>query len=358
MMPKASRWFRLVQESGIFPKERRDLFIFLLGWAHLTSISATQILLFGLLCYVSFRMVKKDYALEIFPYTKYFILMIALIMISALALGGLKDPIKKVLFWWIYLFFVGMFFLSYHDRGLIKKFLFFVALAADGVALVGVYQYLFTDLGRSLGFFSHQLTYANVLAIVLCMIAAILFCRLYDNGIQFKFYCISLALVAVGLSTAISRGPMLSALITVLIILSLRHRKQGVAICMVLLLFWLISILAIPNFRERYTQLFNDSWRNPETSVGVRVALWKASLDIIRDYPLLGIGQHNFEKVAFKYTHKQYHVMAHAHNSYLQFALTNGLPAFLVLFLLLIKWMRDCIVYVVNKQPYSLVGLS
>jgi O-antigen ligase len=308
---------------------------------------------------VLFKIIKKDYAFEVFPYTNYFILLIALILISALALGGLQHPIKKVFFWWIYLFFVAMYFLSYYDKGLIKKFVLYTTFAADGVAFVGMYQYFFTDIGRSLGFFSHQLTYSNILAIVVCMIAVILFCGLYDSGAQFKFYAVSLVIVAIGLYTSISRGPMISALITLVIMASLRFRKHAVAVCMVLVLIWLISILAVPNFRDRYAHLFDDkSWHNPETSVGVRIALWKASLQIIHDYPLLGIGQHNFKKVAFKYTHARYHTMAHAHNTYLQFALTNGLPAFLVFFLLLFKWMNRGIVSVRNKIPYSLVGLS
>jgi O-antigen ligase len=360
MTQKARQILRAIRDSDSFPKKRQDFFLLLLGCAHLTSISATQVFLSGLICFVLYRIYTREYSFSVFPYTKYYIVIISLILISALYWSGIRDPFKRLLFWWIYLFFVAMFFVSYYDETgtLLKKFCIYLTLSADIAAILGLYQYFFAGIDRSLGFFSHQLTYSNSLGIVVCMIVAILLCRLYTSDAQLKFYAISLPIISVALASSISRGPMISTILTLMLILGIRFRKHAISICVAVVLIWVASIAAIPNYRTRYLQLFDKSWNDPSTSVGVRVALWETSWKIICDHPLLGIGQHNFKKVAFDYTGEYYHTMAHAHNMYLQFALTNGVPALIAMLILIAKWLNVIILSVREKVPYGLVGLS
>ncbi len=64
-----------------------------------------------------------------------------------------------------------------------------------------------------------------------------------------------------------------------------------------------------------------------------RVPIWKDTLALIRDYPLLGTGLGTYGWAIFRYqTHMLDSAYEHAHNDYLEFASDIGVPAAVLLF--------------------------
>jgi O-antigen ligase len=334
------------------------LFLLLLGGAHMVSISATQALLAGLVLYVLYRLYRRDYDLAVFPYVIAFALLFGLASLSALLGVNPQRSLKKIFGWWIYLFFAAMFLLAYYEERILPRLTLFVTLGADVAAGMGAYQYCFGGLDRATGFFTHALTYANTLGMVLCLVIALLLTRTYQRRWEFWYYLLSMPLILLGMGVSISRGPMLATLITLLGILILRLRGKGVLICCLILVAWSLVIFSAPELRKRYVELVDRSWADPHTSVGVRVPLWKVAVEIIADYPLFGIGERNFRQEALKRLPHPLHTMAHAHNAYLQFALTHGIPAFLVLAYLLGRLFLMAVRKALSQTPFGLASVA
>ena len=73
---------------------------------------------------------------------------------------------------------------------------------------------------------------------------------------------------------------------------------------------------------DRSLQLTNDF------SINYRLKLWESSLEMIKDYPLLGIGIGNWKIISIKYAKnymKQYSVPKHAHNDFIHVMAETGI---------------------------------
>lgn len=334
------------------------VFLLLLGSAHLVSISATQILLAGLVIYVGYRLTKREYQLKVFPDTAAFAILFVLASLSALLGVNPQRSLNKIFGWWIYLFFPSMFLLTYYEARILPRLIFYITLGANLAAAWGAYQFIFGGLDRAHGFFTHALTYANTLGIVLALIITVLLSNAYERRWEFWYYALSTPLILLGVGVSISRGPMLSALVTLMLVFILRLRRKGLLICCAILVAWGLVIVSTPELKKRYVELVDRSWTDPHTSVGVRVPLWKVAVEIISDHPIFGIGERNFRQEAMDRLPEPLHTMAHAHNIYLQFALTHGIPAFLVLAYLLGRMLLLAVTRALAQQPFGLTSLA
>jgi O-antigen ligase len=324
----------------------------------MVSISATQALLAGLVLYVLYRLYRRDYDLAVLPYVIAFAILFGLASLSAPLGVNPQRSINKIFGWWIYLFFAAMFLVAYYEERILPRLALSVTLGANVAAGMGAYQYFFGGLERATGFFTHALTYANTLAMALCLVIALLLSHDYQRRWEFWYYLLSLPLILIGMGVSISRGPMLAALVTLLGVFILRLRRKGLLICCLILVAWGLVVVGTPELRKRYVELVDKSWADPHTSVGVRVPLWKVAVEIIADYPLFGIGERNFRQEALKRLPQPLHTMAHAHNAYLQFALTHGIPAFLVLAYLLGRFFLMAVRKALSQTPFGLASVA
>ncbi|MCP5051327.1 MAG: hypothetical protein GY940_29445 [bacterium] len=76
-----------------------------------------------------------------------------------------------------------------------------------------------------------------------------------------------------------------------------------------------------------------------------RIQIWKMSLDVFADYPLMGVGLDNFPEVSNRYNFKQtngpanyFKVPRNTHNDYLKLLVEAGIPG-LAIILLLLWWL-------------------
>ncbi len=122
-----------------------------------------------------------------------------------------------------------------------------------------------------------------------------------------------------------------------------RLRKRmllGAAVSIVILS---TSLFLMP---QHITARFQTVIKQPTGFMGERPQWWQTSLELIKAYPLTGIGLGRFR---YEYQHRgppeQYNVPYHAHNIYLHIAVEHGIPS-----LLLFLW----IVVILCQQVYSI----
>ena len=104
-----------------------------------------------------------------------------------------------------------------------------------------------------------------------------------------------------------------------------------------------VSLFLMP---QHIKTRFQTIIKQPIGFMGERPQWWQTSLELIRKYPLTGIGLGRFR---YEYQHsgppEQYNIPYHAHNIYLHIAVEHGIPA-----LLLFLWM----VVVICQQVYGI----
>lgn len=332
-------------------------FIRLMSMSHMISIAATQFFLTGLALYSIYLFYKKQYVWSDFPYRYYIAALIVLTTLSVFTGVDTHRSLPALKSWVLYLYLVGMFLLA-RENDILPTITFYTIIGADVAALYGLYQFVFTEASRAEGFFTHALTYGNTLSMVLCMILARLVTRSYRHSKELAFYAASGILIMAALFVSVTRGPMLATLVTVFVMLTIFKGVKGFVASAVILVVFLGSMVAIPAARTRYSEFVDNSWKNPDTALGVRIPLWQASLKIIRDYPLSGIGERNFRQTAKKYLGHSLHTMSHAHNAFLHFALTHGLIAFSVLVGLIVKLLYDTLPGALRREPTAFAAAS
>ena len=332
-------------------------FIRLMSTSQMLSIASTQFFLACLIFYSVYLLYKKQYAWSDFPYWYYLVPLILLTMLSVFFGVDPKKSLKELFNWWLFLYLAGMFLLA-RKKDILPTIAFYTIIGADITALYGLYQIIFTSIPRAEGFFTHALTYGNTLSMVFCMILARLVTRSCRHRKEQVFYAVSGILIMMALFVSMAKGPMLATLVTIFTMLIIFKGWKGVIASIIIIALFLGSIVAIPAARTRYMGLVDNSWKNEETSTGVRIRLWKVSLEIIKDHPIFGIGERNFRQVATQKIGHTLHVMSHAHNAFLHFALSHGLIAFSVLIALFVKLLYDTLPGALRREPTAFTAAS
>ncbi|MBN2134403.1 MAG: O-antigen ligase family protein [Acidobacteria bacterium] len=190
---------------------------------------------------------------------------------------------------------------------------------------------------RVFAFFSLPTTLAAFLALIM-PIVGVLFIR--SKGIKKIIMAIILGLHLVILFLTQSYGGILTLFAAVgavcLLILFNRSKNRLKTIGYV---FFLIIIVAggIYLLGEIRGKLFDFS--DPKNPVVLRLTNWKAATNIIKDYPMAGVGLANYKTVYPQYYQPGWQPSEFAHNTYLQIVSDVGIPAGIILFLLFIYWL-------------------
>jgi len=135
-----------------------------------------------------------------------------------------------------------------------------------------------------------------------------------------------LTMIATGLSNG--RGPVL-ALAVGLIVFGFLFQKMRYAL-VTLLIVILVGSVASGGLIQRFKEQFQvDTQLRYE---GGRLFIWNNSLEVIRDHPLLGVGQGNFRDEYIKHLRPdigERRKLTHAHSDYLNIAAIAGIPGLL-----------------------------
>ena len=122
-------------------------FIRLMSISHMLSIASTQFFLGCMIFYSAYLIYKKRYAWSDFPYWYYFIPLILFTMVSVFLGVNPKKSLKELFDWWLFFYFITMFLLA-RKKDILPTIAFYTIVGADIAALYGLYQFVFTNIGR------------------------------------------------------------------------------------------------------------------------------------------------------------------------------------------------------------------
>lgn len=153
---------------------------------------------------------------------------------------------------------------------------------------------------------------------------------------QAIFYLFLLVLIVVGVMFSRSRMGILVTVFSLVFLALLAQLRLRRKIWMVGTFFFLVLVLGYGLWIGLNPVLARfDSVRDPNyLQIEGRAAIWKDTLQLIRDFPLTGTGLGTFGVAYRKY--QKAHVRSavdHAHNDFLEFASDTGLVGVLLLFL-------------------------
>ena len=231
---------------------------------------------------------------------------------------------------------------KYTVFGLLKTSIFGVSLSLLVQFVIATYKFQITGNSevffyRLLSYFHHPSYFAMYVSFAIASLLVLIFH--YRDRPQFRHFLL-LGFLVIGVYQLSSRTGILTVVILLLyafvyiIFPQLKWKKMLYALFATVLIS--ISIL-YPI--ARYTQTIrNVDSSNPQSSSGVRVAMWKSALPIVTAHPLFGVGTGDVNRVLQQSFAKDRLIRAvrdnlNAHNQFLQAQVALGLMGTLTLLL-------------------------
>lgn len=252
-----------------------------------------------------------------------------------------------------------------------KNFLFFSKLVCVSSILVSllavveivfkfnpIYEFLLNNpyyQRYTIGFVRPVSTQFNPAPLGTYLLASIPFNFIvFKNSLKMKWIgFFGILLNSVILLLTFSRGVFIGFIFMILIFLLFRKRFKLAAVFLIILTFLSLSASFLPYPVNRFGANFLFGGKNRGVISQYRVDRCKMTADIIKKYPLTGIGFTHFRK-RFKefYPHKNkpgYEFMI-ADNMYLTILAETGAIGFLGFFLFFISTLKKCLKYLKEKD--------
>jgi O-antigen ligase len=155
--------------------------------------------------------------------------------------------------------------------------------------------------------------------------------------ITINFFISTLALVL-----SKSAGGIAAFIICFFVLLALmlynRNREDKTFVLALSVILIIVSVCAILIIKIRLDETIKSY--NIKNSIAQRLDYWKAAIDIIKDFPLKGIGLGNFKVLYTKYKSALSDETYYAHNSYLQIFCETGFLGFIILLVLFFSFIK------------------
>ncbi len=357
-MPKAPLFNTLLlnYHSNV---QQRDKTLILIGilyvWSLLLSITLqTALLIIFLLYFILFELkasktLLKNRVLQAF--LMFYFISFFTSLFSPYRLYAIKK-ISGVIFDTLVPFVMGYIITTHNLEGRVKKhgLISFVILSTLSVVLYlyskGGFSPLLNRHGILTGFLGGKLTYAGVLSAM----GGIIFERIpYKDGIL----ALLLLIISTGINT--SRSYIFGILFSVFVIGLLNLKKYY----KYLLLTLFTLIVLVMSFPKTYKRFKTTNPKHPDTSIKIRLDLWKMGVKILNKHPVFGIGFETWPRVADSMVNKYgSHLLrstiikdspnarairGHFHNTYLEMAINGGIPLLVFYLYLIFTMLKDAI---------------
>lgn len=338
-----------------------SVFLIILGCFLSISISVSQItlgvLLLCLIIYIvdnKYNIIKNDlYFLLFFLYWISAILSTFFGSEYVVLSKGFTSP------WPMLIFFVSLYFVN-------KKNINYVVLAfAIGLFVMSIssFYYYFT-LGqvdyryfRSHSFAGPYMITAHLLSIGIIFLIAVVLSKIEKRKWFVLFYIITSVLSCYALFLTATRMPLFTVAVVTGIMFILKLRWKGFILAVCLFIVFASYMILDPYMAARFNNFF-EGFKNPATSHGWRIALWKNSFVLLKEYPLFGIGDGAFEQLIKPLMPKNVILpMSHAHNSFVMHFVTYGIFGIITFILFYGKIFID-LVKNMFSSPYAFIGLA
>ena len=310
--------------AGVAPRDRIESvgLLALLGLvaAMQLSIAVTQILLtVAVLCWLAMHVSRRE-RIEAPPFFWPLVVYAALTLASA---GFSLDPrvsftdCKQL----VLLLLVPVVY-DFARIGRANSVLSIILTVGAASALVGIVQYgilNFDNLGRRpQGTLSHWMTYSGTLMLVICAAMARLL-----HGRQMRLWAafIMPALI-VSLMLTQTRGAWIGVAVGVGIVFLTKDFRLTALIPVAVVTAVLLAPTALT---ERFYSIFDKT----DLTNRDRVAMLQAGVAIVKDYPLMGVGPDQIERIypTYRVPDAVKPTNPHLHNVPMQIAAERGLPA-------------------------------
>jgi O-antigen ligase len=227
------------------------------------------------------------------------------------------------------------------NKKLLSLLYYALPLALILMAIPGIIDYYSQNrlLFRTSGNLSMPIIYAtNLCVLTIGAITLMANSKLKNNPLLFFLLSTSIPIGAWATLLSGSRGPVLFLIVGVLTTLTMCClRNLGVlkTFMIVLIAAFTLSVgISKTNMYERFHKdIENIKSEDKTSSIGLRLEMWKGSLDIIRTYPVagIGIGQHSHffeQKIAVdsEYMPRRVIGFPHLHNDFLNISAWIGIP--------------------------------
>lgn len=176
-----------------------------------------------------------------------------------------------------------------------------------------------------------------------------------------KKICILIFLPAVIFTVicTFSRGAFLG-MVGVLFLIFLRIKRKLLVLLLILCILPILPFILPSGYKERLSTISN--YQQDGSAVG-RIEAWKAGFEMIRTYPLTGIGLQNFSYFVEVYNPDAiYGKKLVAHNAYIELAAEAGLITFFFYVLLIITSVIDLSKlrkkFIGNKENYWAIPIT
>lgn len=198
---------------------------------------------------------------------------------------------------------------------------------------------------RITGFMSHWMTFSGLLMILnVLLFSQLLFSRRHP----FWFYP-AFGLVSLALLLSLTRNAWLGFLAAATILIAMRKVRWVIAVPVVILIVFVGSLLIFPSaVANRMSSVFNPN----ETSNRDRIQMLQSGWEIIKDYPLTGVGIDMIKNVYPQYRSPDsvFRNNQHLHNNVVQMAAENGILALIAWLWLIGKVLTDLIRWKRNEM--------
>ncbi|HAL86192.1 MAG TPA: hypothetical protein DCM31_04540 [Deferribacteraceae bacterium] len=306
----------------------------LVSISHSVSISMTQMFLFLLLCFYAYlTFTQKNYKLLKSRYALFFLLFYLAGVLSVLFGIEFSKPLKAIRNYWIYMYlFMGLYFVKTEkDLNTVYFFTIIGGIISSVYALINTIAG--SEHGRAVSFMTHALTLGNMLAIIAILCLTCLLYKLYENRLQLYTLLAALPLIYTAVFLTGSRGPILAAITVSILIIITKLKTKGIIPAVIIVLLALGAVKLNPPLQERFTEIGQHEFSNPQSSIGARIELWRLSAKIIKEHPIFGIGFNNFRKAIAEHQTQKIASTAHAHNIFVQHLVLHGVVGLSTLFL-------------------------
>ncbi len=223
------------------------------------------------------------------------------------------------------------------SRKELKIVLFVFLISANVIALFGIGKYLFTNWTKVIATQTTTMTWGAMSVFFVIGWTAMFFTVKKNRDKIFIFAAIIVQTSALLLSNV--RGSYLAVIVGIFIVSLFKHKKILLYFVAVVLVVLMISpnsvverVKSIPNLNIGSTQLRLNQWRD--------------SIDIFKDYPILGVGWIDLHEVHIAHAppgadlSEQRYNIGHFHNNFITILMifgSIGLVVFLWLFYEIIK---------------------
>ena len=293
---------------------------------------------------------KRTFEFEIFDL---FVLMFCTLMFfggaaSASKGGSLRPALMYVCFTLIYFAAVNMI----RSKEMIKRCVSALMFSGFFVAAYGIYQNYFgvseriwqdsamfaNIAGRVVSTLENPNVLAEYLILVIPFMIISLFCAGSIKATAPYVVCTLFAVTC--LIYTWSRGSWLGIIFALLVLFVIINKKTIVAYLGLVLLLPFAPFVLPDSIVQRITTIGNIA----DTSTSYRVSIWTASLKMIKDYIIcgIGVGREAFQLVYPEYTLAGIESAPPSHNLYLQLCVELGLGGLVVFLLVVFFFLQYC----------------